>query len=264
MAEVKGNSRLGRVLVNRGLISESQLEFALEEQGASGQRLGEVLLSKGWIDSNQLELALKRQLLIRKAGAMATAICAPLYSVPGFAATLVGKPVVAPVRTEAPLSVAHLPSGLIPMSELELGGVSAQGPYQLLGGFSPSLGYDAATADTQRQVDEREDEEDQEESIAYQLLDSVATVMGFGPLSSGIEADVSMEGFRRFEDVPMLSVLDDGGVRISTGFEVDRINVENIRVKGRSDPAIFGSIYMTDVVFDKGSSMTINAANARW
>jgi len=264
MTEVKSNSRLGRVLVNKGFITESQLDAALIEQGASGRRLGEVLLSHGQINASQLSRALKRQSLIRRSAAIATAICAPLYSVSGFAFTMSAKPVFVPVRAESPLGVSDLPGGLVALNDDELSSAGAQGPYQLLGGLSPSFGYGASTAGLQDQVEDREEDDDQDEQVAYQLLDSVTTVMGFGPISSGIEADVSMEGFRRYDDVPMLSVLDNGGVRLSTGFEVDRISMENIRVKGSSDPASFGSVYMSDVVFDKGSSMTIHTRDARW
>lgn len=261
----QSNSRLGRVLVNKGYLTELQLEQALIAQGETGQKLGEVLVANGWINSDQLSRALKRQSLLRRAGAIATAVCAPLHAVSGFAATVVTKPMTPVVRGSTSEQVVELPSGLIPLTDDQMSEASAQGPFDL--GALPigNFGYDAVGAGMRHEYDDDDDDQQQnDEQVAYQLMDTVTTVMGLGPLSSGIEADITMEGFRRFEGVPTLSLLEDGGVRFYTGFQADRISMENIRVKGSTGPETFGSIYMTDVEFAPGSNYTIRPEGSRW
>ena len=261
----QNNSRLGRVLINKGQLTEMQLDQALVEQGETGKRLGEVLLANGWITHAQLNTALKRQSLLRKVGAIATAVCAPLHAASGFAATVVTKPVVPVSRINVSEQVANLPSGLVALSDEQMSDASAQGPYSLNSMPLLNFGHDAVGAGLRHKYNEEdEDQQQSDEQVAYELMDTVTTVLGIGPLSSGIEADISMEGFRRFEGVPAISLLDDGGVRFYTGFQVDRINMENIRVKGSDGPETFGSIYMTDVEFAPGSNYTIRPQGSRW
>jgi type IV pilus assembly protein PilB len=51
-------SRLGRLLVERGMVTEEQLEHALEGQRASGGRLGETLVERGVVSSVELAAVL--------------------------------------------------------------------------------------------------------------------------------------------------------------------------------------------------------------
>lgn len=53
---------VGQILIENGLISEQQLEQALQEQQLRPQPLGEILIAKGWITEEQLAQALSRQL----------------------------------------------------------------------------------------------------------------------------------------------------------------------------------------------------------
>jgi uncharacterized coiled-coil protein SlyX len=52
---------LGRVLVEQGLLSENELECALEEQASTGRRLGETLVELGFVSHGALSLALTQQ-----------------------------------------------------------------------------------------------------------------------------------------------------------------------------------------------------------
>ena len=54
--------RLGEVLIEMGLISEVQLERALEMQKAKGDRLGKVLINEGFVSSVDIAKALARRL----------------------------------------------------------------------------------------------------------------------------------------------------------------------------------------------------------
>lgn len=54
--------RLGDILVAAGLLSEEQLEWALEEQKQSFKRLGEVLIDAGWVTEDDIAEARALQL----------------------------------------------------------------------------------------------------------------------------------------------------------------------------------------------------------
>jgi hypothetical protein len=53
---------LGELFVNRGLISQAELETALAEQAATGKRLGEILVDRGLLSGPDLTSALMDQL----------------------------------------------------------------------------------------------------------------------------------------------------------------------------------------------------------
>jgi hypothetical protein len=52
---------LGRVLVEQGLLSEEELERALERQASTGQRLGEIIVELGFVSHPALSRALAAQ-----------------------------------------------------------------------------------------------------------------------------------------------------------------------------------------------------------
>ena len=56
--------RLGELLFASGVITEKQLNIALEEQKTSGEKVGEIILAHGWINELQLTDALSKQLHI--------------------------------------------------------------------------------------------------------------------------------------------------------------------------------------------------------
>jgi len=57
--------RLGEVLVGGNLITQEELEKALEMQRGSGKRLGDVLVQNGFVDEESLAIALSNQLQCR-------------------------------------------------------------------------------------------------------------------------------------------------------------------------------------------------------
>jgi type IV pilus assembly protein PilB len=58
--------RIGEVLVERGLITSSQLEESLQEQSLTGKRLGEVIVEKGLITEDQLLTTISERLGIAR------------------------------------------------------------------------------------------------------------------------------------------------------------------------------------------------------
>ncbi len=57
-----GHTALGALLVERGLINESQLDVAIQEQKSSGRRLGQVLVEHGVVTPDALLEVLSAQL----------------------------------------------------------------------------------------------------------------------------------------------------------------------------------------------------------
>lgn len=82
--EAYHKSRLGRILLKRGYVSETQLEKATELQKQTGQRLGEVLLEMKDISLFQLRRALSNQTRIRFASSLAIALLQPLQVLAGL------------------------------------------------------------------------------------------------------------------------------------------------------------------------------------
>ncbi len=88
-------SRLGELLVRKGLISQDQLQKALLTQRETGARLGEILLGLGWLSERQLQRALTRQKSYRYAIAVVAAVSAPLSPLLSAAAATVDEPAAA-------------------------------------------------------------------------------------------------------------------------------------------------------------------------
>jgi type IV pilus assembly protein PilB len=51
---MSGHQRIGQILLEKGLVTQDQLERALAERGDSYFRLGEILVSKGWLTEEGL------------------------------------------------------------------------------------------------------------------------------------------------------------------------------------------------------------------
>lgn len=56
--------RLGEILTRQGLLTETQLQEALDEQRKSGRKLGRVFVEKGFVSEEQISTALARQLQV--------------------------------------------------------------------------------------------------------------------------------------------------------------------------------------------------------
>lgn len=53
--------KIGEILIRRKLISQTQLDQAIDFQGSYSEKLGELLLFQGWIKKDDLEVALREQ-----------------------------------------------------------------------------------------------------------------------------------------------------------------------------------------------------------
>jgi len=252
-------SRLGRLLVNRGYISEQQLDQALTAQAEQGCLLGEVLVAKGWVTERELQKVLRHQKNYRLATAAVTMIVAPLQPMFAVAATPMGLPLTSPKIEVSESQLGGL-KGLQALDDEALADVNAQGFFPGIAPISLGQNADGVAAGLLHKYDENEDYENQDdEEIAYELADTVLTVAGLGPISNLIDADISIDGLEYHSDRPMMEVLEDGRMKMYMPKSIDRIAMENIRVKGSTDAATMGSIYMSDISYGPRSSYTIGA-----
>ncbi len=53
--------KIGEILIRRQLISQAQLDQAIDIQASCHQKLGELLMFQGWIQQDDLEMALTEQ-----------------------------------------------------------------------------------------------------------------------------------------------------------------------------------------------------------
>ena len=102
-------------------------------------------------------------------------------------------------------------------------------------------------------------EEPKDEQIAYELADTVLTVAGLGPISNFIEADITIEGLKHQEGRSQIELLEGGKMKFYMPTEIERISMENIRVKGNTSGPTFGNIYISDIKYHPNSSYTISA-----
>jgi hypothetical protein len=262
--EQLAKSRLGRLLVNRGYISEAQLDEALKLQVSQNLMLGEVLVKQGWITQKLLDRTLKTQSRYRYTAAFVTMVAAPFQPMLAMAASPVAAiPVNTSVSSQLSESQMGKFGGMQMLDDEELSGVNAQG-FGAVPGIGISLGQNAGgiAAGFQHKYQEDEDyEEPKDEQVAYELADTVLTMAGVGPISNLIDADITIEGVQYAEGRAPIEVTEEGGMKIYMPTEIARISMENIRVKGSTSSATFGNIYMSDISYHPDSSYTIRARN---
>tara|TARA_R110002072_G_scaffold303087_1_gene493088 strand:+ start:15055 stop:15852 length:798 start_codon:yes stop_codon:yes gene_type:complete len=259
--EQLAKSRLGRLLINRGYISEEQLDEALKLQASEKIMLGEVLIAKGWITDKDLKRTLKHQSRYRYTAAFIALAAAPFQPMLAVAATPMGLPVV---NSKVEISSAEMGKfgGMQMMDDDELSGVNAQGFGGSIPGMSTAIGFgqngDIAGGFMQKYNDD-DYEEQEDEQIAYELADTVLTVAGFGPISNFIEADITIKGLKYQEGRSQIEILEGGKMKFYMPTEIERISMENIRVKGDNSGSSFGNIYISDIKYNPNSSYTISA-----
>jgi hypothetical protein len=106
--------RLGRLLVDSGLIDEPTLNRALAESGKTGRRLGEALVEAGAISSEMLQRMLARQRHLTAAALSSMLLCHPTLSSGADTARV---HVVASVMAHASIESQRLPSEVVVSAE---------------------------------------------------------------------------------------------------------------------------------------------------
>ena len=234
----QNKSMLGQLLVKQKLISEDQLQRAIEQQRSTGQRLGDIFAEWNLITQQHVEAALRKQRNLRLAAAIATSLLAPLetYAAEALPAIAVTTPVVLSKEqsglqiSETP-AAAGTPHGLQAMSEDELSDTTAQG-----------LSDDLVLA-----------VKDHGKNSGLQVVGDMAKLLN--PLLGFLEADTSMKDVVYDPNKAAATINKDGSMTLSLPTSIGEINFNNIRVKGSDGPS-FGSIAIRGIDLT-GTTITV-------
>lgn len=230
-------SRLGRLLVNRGYISEQQLDEALTHQRSTGQKLGEVLVCQGLLTNRDLERTLKHQTRYRYTAAFVAMVVTPLQPAIAFAATTQTSSASTDAVAAEQVNAFKSKSGLRAMDDDSLAGVSAQGITEDIQGLIQMVN-------------------DEEKPDSVKVLKNLTNV--FVPVTNMLAWDSTVEGVVYDSNKPGFEILESGKMKLALPTHIDKISLENIRVAGAGPAsASFGSVYMSDISFSEGSHVTI-------
>lgn len=239
-------SRLGRLLVGRGYLSEAQLDEGLLLQRETGQRLGEVFVQSGWITERELYRVLKHQARYRNAAAFVAMVTLPFQPLVSLAATNNGT--TATKDSEA--AEVYEKSGFSPLSEDEMASVSGAGSESLMDRIAvvSRMGEAASnSAQTGEPLSEAE-------SDAVEGLKLVANV--FVPVLNFLDSELTISGVHYRDDVPRYQVHEDGKLTLALPERIEEIRMDNIRVSGNEGPSM-GNVSIHNIRFHPDSSMTI-------
>jgi len=214
-------SRLGQLLVAKGIISEDQLRKAIEQQQQSGQRLGEILTEWNLATRRQINNVLLKQRSVRTSAALITALMGPLQA---FAA------VPAPLPQFAGAASSQRSSGMQALSEEELGDVSGQGITQDSIRALVSNAKDGSIKD-------------------------LAKLMN--PLLMMFESEMSIKNVAYDADSAMSVINPDGSITLHLSTTIGELKFSHIRVRGTSiDGPSFGTLTISNLDL-RGTTITI-------
>jgi hypothetical protein len=214
------NSRLGQILVHKGLISYQQLEQAILLQLSNGLRLGETLVEQGWISERQLHKALKKQNNLRLAATLVAALLGPWQMAS------------ADIQRQQPpiqYSRQEVAKGLRPLSDAEMSGVSAQGFDETL----QSLFVNAESGDSSDAV----------KHLARLVM----------PVLDSLQAETSMKDVV-YDTARMASTLNpDGSLSLRLPSSIGEMRFDNIRIAGAPQGQSMGSLSLQDIDLSRAS-----------
>ncbi|MFD2228786.1 hypothetical protein [Alkalimarinus sediminis] len=230
-------SRLGRLLVNRGYISEHQLDEALVHQRSTGQKLGEVLVAQGLLSDRDLERTLKHQKRYRYTAAFVAMVVTPLQPAIAFAATTQTSSASTDATAAEQVNTFKSKSGLKSLDDDSLAGVSAQGLTEDIQGLIQMVN-------------------DEQKPDSVKVVKNLANV--FMPVTNMLAWDSKVEGVEYDSNKPAFEMLAPGKMKLALPTRIEKISLENIKVAGTGVEApSFGSVYMSDIRFAPDSNVTI-------
>jgi hypothetical protein len=213
------HSRIGQILINKGLITRSQLDAAIQLQLTNHKRRGETLIEQGWITERQLKKALSKQTNLRLAATLVAALMMPF------------QPTLANTRLELDTVTSQNidPIGMQELSEVELRDVSAQGLEVSL----PGLFLQAENGngiDTVKQLSR----------LLLPVLDS-------------LQAETSLHDVH-YDTSKLTSIINpDGSVNVRLPSSIGELRFDNIRVAGAAPGQSFGSLSLHDIDLSQAS-----------
>lgn len=234
MTDHNHKSRLGALLIKKGLITQAQLDNALKYQLTSGLRLGEALIEQGILSERQLQKALKKQSRHRLWATLVAMLLGPM-SFGAFANQST------PSEEQAPSSSQMTQyQGLKALDDLELANIDGQG-------FRSA--QDALKALVNQA--QGKDEADQNQ---LGVLDELAYLLN--PIASVLDADISVKGVKQ-NTSKHTQLNADGSIELALPSEIEEIAFRNLRVKGDQSGSTFGDVIVSNIRFSDQSSVRI-------
>jgi hypothetical protein len=221
--EIQQKSRLGLLLINKGLITRSQLDQALQLQGNTGMRLGEVLIDQGWISDRQLNRSLKKQTRYRYAAAFAALFLAPLQ--PFMAsASMEREPITAEQVMEK--TDRALSSSMRSMTDTDMGEITAQGVNSNIATVQDILANALNTSDN-----------------GESTLSTLGSLLM--PASDLLDADIEMTDVT-YADGPRTKLNADGSIAVALPSHIGQLAFRNVSVQG-SEGKHMGDLLIKDI-----------------
>jgi hypothetical protein len=224
--EIQQKSRLGLLLVNKGLITSSQLDIALKLQNQTGMRLGEVLINQGWITERQLNRSLKKQTRYRYIAAFVALFLGPLQ--PFMASASVEKD---PITNEQIIEqkeqiLTSSIGGLTSLNDSDMGNITARGANENLARLQDIM---AGTQDTSNN--------------GQSTLETLGGLLM--PATDLLDADIEMNGVT-YGNGQDISLNEDGSIQLALPTHIEEIALRNIRVKG-SENQHMGDLFIRGI-----------------
>lgn len=231
--EIQQKSRLGTLLIHKGLITRQQLDQALTEQAQTGLRLGEVLVNNHCITEKQLNKALKRQSRYRLIAAVSAMLLGPIQPFMASANAAVDDD-----RAIAEQTISQR-SGMQALSDQDLGAVTGQ----------------AAGSQYEELIDiiNGSGSIDSEDELSLTTLESIAGALI--PGANLLESDMEISGVE-YEPGPRTTLNADGSLDVKVPTRIKQVAFRNVRVAGASG-AHMGDVTLSDINLE-GMSVRIN------
>jgi hypothetical protein len=227
--EIQQRSRLGTLLIHKGLITRQQLDEALTLQAQSGMRLGEVLVNNGWLTERQLSKALKKQSRYRLIAAISAVLLGPIQPFMANANAATDNSAIAEQQiTER--------SGMQMMSDSAMSDITAQG----------------AMTNYERLLDIVNSDIDSDDA-AITTLESLASSLI--PGTNLLDAEMEVSGVE-YEPGPRTTINADGSLEVQMPTTIKQIAFRNVRVAG-SEGQHMGDVIIRDISFGAGTSVKI-------
>ncbi|MEO9332557.1 hypothetical protein ABI260_09680 [Pseudomonas guguanensis] len=214
------NSRLGQILINKGLITGAQLDAAIKAQLTSKKRLGEVLVEQGLLTQKQLSKALKKQTNLRLAATLVAALMTPFQMASADIQ-----------RLQAPSTISQdeTPHGMQSLSDSEMSSVSAQGLDDALQGLL----------------------------LRAENGDGLGTVRQLAklvmPVLDNLDAETSLRDVR-YDTGKLRSTLNhDGSFNVNLPSSIGELRFDNIRVKDAPPGQSFGNLSLHNIDLSQAS-----------
>ncbi len=227
-------SRLGTLLLHKGLITRTQLDAALRLQSESQLKLGEILIEQGWLTENDLNKALKKQSRYRLFAAVSAALLGPIQPFISTAHAAIDSTTVAEASVMKRI-------GLVPMTEAAMGDVTAQG-------LTENVAYLAGLEDPDNPSDQAG------EKAVMATLESL-----FPGLNLLTDAEISGVEYHD-SDTPMVTYNADGSMSLKVPKRIAEIAFRDLNIAGASGPAM-GDLVIKDLRMSADSSITIKVSN---